>query len=557
MNDSGEYRTMSGEVSTILLVEDDPTYARLIRATLRRSSTGRLFDVAHVDRIADALVILKQREFDAVLLDLSLPDGGGLDTFMRLHQSTPEVPIVVLSGLADEHTALNAVQAGAQDYLVKSQTDMRGLAHALSYAIERQRAQAERSRHITRLAILRDVDEELNRRLDLGYVLTMALDTAVRLGVANAGLIGLLEDDEIRHMKTINYSPEQLPGTDLLEQGIVGRCLRERRSQRVMDVTRDPDYVAVLPATRAQIAIPLLSQDRLLGFLNLESSDPSRFTEETFDFLKLLASRIATAVDNAQLYETSRSQLAELQTLYNQVRDLEQIKTDMIRVATHDLRGPINNVLGFVHLLRRLVDQERTPQAREFLDYIEQSTRRMQTITSEILSLERLDATGELHTEPVDITSMAQRAFREQQKEARQKSQRFHLTADDRRLLVQAEPALLYEAMINLISNAIKYTPEDGAVKIRVLGNDTQASFQVIDTGYGIPADQQERLFQPFFRAETAEVKQIDGTGLGLHLVKNIIDRHNGELIFESEYGQGSTFGFRLPLITEPAPAKG
>ncbi len=548
---------MSGELSTILLVEDDPTYARLIRATLRRAASGRVFDVVHVDRIADALTTLKQRDYDAVLLDLSLPDGGGLDTFERLHRVVPEVPIVVLSGLADEQTALSAVQAGAQDYLVKSQTDMRGLAHALSYAIERQRAQAERSRHITRLAILRDVDEELNRRLDLDYVLTMALDTAVRLGVANAGIIGLLAGDSIPHMKSINYSPENLPTPEMLRQGIVGRCLEERRPQRVMDVSHDPDYVALLPATRAQIAIPLLSQDRLLGFLNLESSEPGRFTEETFDFLKLLASRIATAVDNAQLYETSQAQLSQLQALYEQVSDLEQIKTDMIRVATHDLRGPINNILGFVHLLRRLVDEKNTPQASEFLDYIEQSTRRMQTITSEILSLERLDATGELHTEPVDLSTLAQKVYREHQEEARQKAQRYHLAAEERRLLVRAEPALLYEAMSNLITNAIKYTPEEGAVKVRVLANDTYASFQVVDTGYGIPEDQQERLFQPFFRAKSTEIEHIDGTGLGLHLVKNIIERHNGEMVFESEYGQGSTFGFRLPLIATPAPAQG
>lgn len=545
---------MSGELTTILLVEDDPTYARLIRATLRRSS-GRLFDVIHVDRVADALVTVKQRDYDAVLLDLSLPDGGGLDTFQRLHKAIPDVPIVVLSGLMDEQTALSAVQSGAQDYLVKSQTDIRGLSHAIAYAIERQRVQVERSRHITRLAILRDVDEELNRRLDLDYVLTMALDTAVRLGVANAGMIGLLDGDHLHHMKFINYSPDNLPGSDMLDKGIVGRCLRERKAQRVLDVSRDVDYVAMLPATRAQITIPLMSQNRLVGFLNLESTDSSRFTDETFDFLKLLASRIATAVDNARLYEMSQTQLAQLQQLYNQVRDLEQIKTDMIRVATHDLRGPINNVLGFVHLLRRLVEQDSNPQAREFLDYIEQSTRRMQTITSDILSLERLDANGELHTEVVDLTTLCQRAYDEHREGARQKALRYHLAAEDQRIMVRAEPALLYEAISNLIQNAIKYTPEGGSVKVRVHGNGEKAVFHVMDTGYGIPTDQQERVFQPFFRARSEEVAEIDGTGLGLHLVKNIIDRHNGEMVFESEYQHGSTFGFRLPLVQEKALA--
>lgn len=545
---------MSGELTRLLLVEDDPTYARLVRTSLRRAP-GRLYDIVHVDRLADALMQAKQHSFDAVLLDLTLPDASGLETFERLNRAMTDVPILVLSGHSGEDIALSAVQSGAQDYLMKSHTDMRGLSHAIAYAIERHRVQSERSRHITRLAILRDVDEELNRRLDLDYVLTMALDTAVRLGMASAGAIGLLDGDRMGSLKAINYEPSQMPGEDMLTKGVVGRCLRVRQAQRVLDVDSDPDYLPVLPQTRAQIAIPLLSQNRLVGFLNLESNEPARFTQETFDFLKLLASRIASAVDNAKLYETSQAQLAQLQVLYNQVRDLEQIKTDMIRVATHDLRTPINNVLGFTHLLRRVLGSEAGPQVTEFLQYIEQSTRRMQTITSEILSLERLDANGDLHTELVDLNTMVEKVYGENQDAAQQKMLHYYLAREEHTVLVQVEPALLHEAMSNLISNAIKYTPNNGTVKVRLRANGNEAVFQVMDTGFGIPQDQQERLFQPFFRVKAQEIAEIDGTGLGLHLVKNIITRHDGSMVFESEYGQGSTFGFRLPLASDEAAA--
>lgn len=543
---------MADELTTVLLVEDDPTYARLVRTTLRRAP-GRLYDVVHVDRLADALMQAKHETFDAVLLDLTLPDAAGLETFERLNRAMIDVPILVLSGQSSEQTALKAVQSGAQDYLVKSHTDIRGLSHAIAYAIERHRVQAERNRHITRLAILRDVDEELSRRLDLDYVLTMALDTAVRLGVANAGIIGLLDGSSIGSIKAINYEQSQLPGTEMLTQGVVGRCLRERKPERVLNVDLDPDYVPLLPKTRAQIAIPLLSQNRSVGFLNLESNDPERFTEETFDFLKLLASRIASAVDNARLYETSQTQLAQLQVLYDQVSDLEQIKTDMIRVATHDLRTPINNVLGFTHLLRRILGRETDPQIREFLDYIEQSTRRMQTITSEILSLERLDANGDLQTKLVDLNTMVAKAYGESQDAAQLKNLHYYLAQAEHPVMVQVEPALVHEAISNLITNAIKYTPENGTVKVRLRATEQEATFQVVDTGFGIPDDQQERLFQPFFRVQMRESVDIDGTGLGLHLVKNIITRHDGSMLFESEYGHGSTFGFRLPLAGDAA----
>ncbi|GAB4573968.1 MAG: hypothetical protein Kow0077_18200 [Anaerolineae bacterium] len=538
----------SGELTTVLLVEDDATYARLIRTTLRRASS-RTFDLVHVNLLAEALSQVRQQDFDVIVLDLTLPDAQGLETFERMHQIAPEVPIVVLSGRSDEQFALSAMQAGAQDYLVKAQTDIRGLAHAISYAIERQRVQAERSRDMMRLAILRDVDEELNSRLDLEYVLMMALDTAVRLSLANAGIIGLLDKGQVSYVKAINYDLAQLSLDELVMQGIVGRCLQERAPQRVLDVEADPDCIPLLPGSRAQIAIPLLSQNRLLGFLTLETRDSARFMEDTYDFLKLLASRIASAVDNARLYEITRMQLTELQSLYDQVRDLEQMKTNVLRLATHDLRSPINNILGYVHLLRRVLAQDTDPQVREFLDYIEQSTRRMQSITSDILSLERLEANGDLAYEEVDLYELVARAYRENEAAARQKGLHFTLFyGADGPVPVRAEPALLYEAVMNLINNAIKYTPDGGKVEMQLHTNGTYAHFQVKDTGYGVPDEQQEHLFEPFFRARIREADDIDGTGLGLHLVKNIIARHKGEMVFESVYGEGSLFGFKMPL---------
>ena len=120
--------------------------------------------------------------------------------------------------------------------------------------------------------------------------------------------------------------------------------------------------------------------------------------------------------------------------------------------------------------------------------------------------------------------------------------------------MVLGDDAQLYEAVTNLIGNAIKYTPDEGSIDVQlIISPDNRVCYQVIDTGYGVPEDRQNRLFEPFYRSKTTETATIEGTGLGLHLVKNIIDRHNGEMIFKSIYRQGSTFGFLLPR-TETAP---
>ena len=149
---------------------------------------------------------------------------------------------------------------------------------------------------------------------------------------------------------------------------------------------------------------------------------------------------------------------------------------------------------------------------------------------------------------PVNLNELVQRAYYESRDRAQQKGLHFELVLARQPVIVEGDPGLLYEAMANLVINAIKYTPQGGRVDVRLKAADADVTFEVVDTGYGIPEDQQLRLFQPFFRARTDETIDIDGTGLGLHLVKNIIERHAGSIIFASEYGQGSTFGFCLPL---------
>jgi len=530
---------MEGEQLRLLLVEDDDGYARIIPRALTRSGLG--FEMVRATSMDEARRLPREGHFDAVLLDLSLPDSEGQNTFVNMRRLVVEAPIIVLTASDDRRLALEAVKAGAQDYLVKGQVDLLSLARSIRYAVERQLNQTEQNRRIARLGRLRDVDDELTRRLDTGYVLRMAMDAALRLSAASAGIIGILEEGALVLSEDINYAPRLIAGIALMEQGIVGRALRQRQAQCVTDVGQDPDYIRIIEETQAQIAIPLVSQDRLIGFLNLETRTPARFNQETFEFLKLLAARIATHMDNARLYGQSQQQLEQL-------RQLEQIKTDMIRIATHDLRTPISNIMGYGYLLRQALCADPNAELCTYLDSIEHSAERMRTITDDILSLERVESMKSLSVQRVNLNELSQRAYYESRERAQQKRQHLDLDIPRRPLIVQGDPGLLYEAMSNLVNNAIKYTPERGQVQLRLQTRSGGAVFEVEDTGYGIPEDQQARLFQPFFRARSEETMDIAGTGLGLHLVKSIVERHGGQLVFHSVYGKGSTFGFRLPF---------
>lgn len=226
------------------------------------------------------------------------------------------------------------------------------------------------------------------------------------------------------------------------------------------------------------------------------------------------------------------------------------IKTEIIRVAAHDLRSPLSVVAGFVQLLKQ---DDLTPQERVLaFDSIDSALRKMQHIVDNILSLQRVEALAQQATERVDLSDIAAGVYHEFEMAAQDKRQQLSLSLPDGPVFVLADRVYLAEALTNLVGNALKYTPEGGQIEVRLGTDGENARFEVRDTGYGIPPDEMERLFQPFSRITTPETAAIDGTGLGLFLVKSAVERFGGRTEVESVYGQGSRFGFTLPLAGEP-----
>ncbi len=414
---------------------------------------------------------------------------------------------------------------------------------------ERRLAEAELNDYLERMAMLRRVDRELTRRLDIQHVLNMALDLCLRISGASAGFVGLSEDTgNLKLALYIGGYDSEGPFPYL--QGIVGRVIEDYQAERVLDILEAPhDNTSVIAHTKSQMAFPLVSQGELVGVICLETPYPQLFTSEIFDFLILITGRVAVALDNARLYDVSQRQLEELQELFEQVSQLEQLKTDMIRIAAHDLRNPITVVQGYLMLLQRSLTDRLTEKERESLVRIQNAANRMHRITNDILSLQRIEEAAKREfTHRIDLVELLRGVFDEYREQAEEKRIRFVPEMTETSVVVLGDETELHEAAANLVNNAIKYTPEGGDIMVRLHRHNGEAVFEVQDTGYGIPDDQQQQLFQPFYRVKTVETESIEGTGLGLHLVKSIIERHKGQMRFRSVFGQGSTFGFQLPL---------
>ena len=415
---------------------------------------------------------------------------------------------------------------------------------------DRREADARLKESINRLEIIQRVDTDLTQNLKFEYVLKVALEAAVNLTGANAGAIHLAEGDAMWVAQVIGNFPNSMIGSHVaIDRGIVGRVYRNQKAELVSDVTADPDYITNIIDTLAQMTLPLTAHDRVIGVLNVQTPEPNRFTPQMLEFLKVLTARIASALENARLYHISQTQLGELQNLYKQVSNLEQMKTQMIRVAAHDLRNPLGVISGYMQMLNLDFQPYQNERSDEHFTIIHQSIERIDKITRDILTLEKINANQELPDERVDLKEIVTAATEEFRVQAKEKhiNYQIDLMSDD--ALVRGDRLLLRESIGNLISNAIKYTPDHGQVTITLKNSDHKLTFEVTDSGYGIPEEQQANLFKAFYRVNLKETRNIKGTGLGLHLVKSIIERHEGEMHFKSVYGTGSTFGFELPCL--------
>lgn len=335
---------------------------------------------------------------------------------------------------------------------------------------------------------------------------------------------------------TFHQNADADAALDHIQSGLYDLCL--------VDIPSDDDptpwhFLERTQTLTSSIPIILLanSVDRTLDLRAIQMG--------AADFLvKPLTS--ADKLDRAIQYSVERSRfMNELKKHLDELSVVEALKTDMIRIAAHDLRGPIATILMSVELLWRLESEE---AKQKHLQRIWDAARRMQRITSEILSLEHLYELQQSAPTTFDLREIVRDAYKTYQDDCANKALDYRLQLTDKPLPVRGFISQLQEAIQNLIENAIQYTPKGKYIVVRLASDDSWVLFEVEDQGIGVPEDEQKNLFQPFFRTATAQKVYSSGMGLGLYLVKRIITRNNGDIIFRSAPDKGSTFGFRLPI---------
>jgi signal transduction histidine kinase len=482
---------------TVWIVDDSPLDAELIRRTLTSIYRVEVFTDggAVIEHLASA------PPPDAVILDWQMPGISGLEVcqFLRARSDTQAIPILMLTVQRDTHDLVRCLAAGADDFLSKPHN------------------QAELSARIAALIRSKRMRERLESAERAVRSLLMQLPEAV-MSVDAAG-----------HISFINLEAERM--LDRSAASLLGRTLR--------DVLPEFSFDRELASTLVAVSLPdLVLGDRVFAPAIRRYAGVDA-TETTLSFREVTLERQHDA-ERARLLGAERA-------ARTQAEQASRAKDEFLAVVSHELRTPLNAILGWAHMLRRgSLDEAKRERA---LEVIERNASAQQKLIEDILDVSRITS-GKLQitSSPVSLVTSVQTACEAVRPAADDKAIEITIDAADDPVVL-GDPGRMQQVVSNLLSNAVKFTPRGGAVFVKVATDGASASIRVTDTGQGISADFLPYIFDRFRQGDTGTTRAHGGLGLGLSIVRHLVEIHGGSVTAQSDGpGTGSTFTVCLPL---------
>ncbi len=542
--------------SHILIVDDEENICDVCTRMLQNGPY-------HVVSTTDALFALQQLKtggaFDLLLVDIKMPTISGLELAERAREIDPTIAIIIMTGHPSNDHLRQAVQRGVTDFISKP-FELSELRLSIDGALHK-RLLLQDSLRLRAVEQLLQSSEAINATLDHRQLNQIILHMALRHTGCQTGYLLVSEDGK----QPLDLTQAADDTWELLPPGYM--IANHTYSNRVPMVIESPDPLCASgeQQIRHGLSMPLRAQGDVVGVLLLCDDRPEVLRPGTQEMIALLANHAGTALRNAHLY-------SKLQAAYQQLQELDRLKSEFIAIASHELRTPLSIVLGYAMMVR---DQSHDDQ-REYAQRVLESAQQIKHIIDDMVSLRHLEL-GEvpLNIDDCELQVLVTQAVERMQLAAQDRSQQLFMDLPPDPIICRTDREKFLLMLGNLISNAIKFTPDGGQIRItlaswsdaqlRELASRNAVSpdniysvlekansmtwvvIQVVDTGIGIPRREQLRIFERFYQVADSLTRQQGGTGLGLSIVRELIALQNGIVWVESVEDQGSTFSFALP----------
>ena len=531
---------MQMPVTKILLIEDDEEDFILLKKHLTRIANAR-YELLWQPSYEQGLGQLLTGRYDLCFLDYRLGEHNGIELIAEVRQRGCKLPIVLLTGADGSELDIQALQAGADDYINKGHLQGDLLHRVIRYAIERRKAEQERERllreqlliterfeaeqeraHLLEaLAFERARFEEVLSRLPSGVIMAEAPSGKIVLGNQQAETI-------LRH--PIHYSPTVKDYKEWVGWHLDGRLV-EPNEWPLARAVRGESWSEDFKYQRG---------DNTIAFIRINGAP-----------IKDLAGNVAAGVIS-----------------FNDItaqKDLEHQQEVFISMATHELKTPLTALQGNVQLAQRRlnralsISESLSPEIQKHLEEVllmlsrgEQQLRIQNRLINDLLDMSRIQADAfELQQDTYDLVKLVKETVHDFQSAHPQRSITLEVPQQEA-LLVEIDPDRISQVLSNYLANALKYSPAEAPIHVGLACNEQQVRVWVRDSGPGLSPEAQQRIWQRFY--QVPDIQAHNGSsvslGLGLYICQKLMSKHGGQVGVESQQGQGSTFWFAIPLFS-------
>jgi signal transduction histidine kinase len=410
----------------------------------------------------------------------------------------------------------------------------------------------ELAQSVEELRALGEVTQAVNSTLDLETVLTTIVAKAVQLSGTEGGAIYVFDELEqlFRLRATYGFSEELIAAVEdqyLGASDAIRQASQDKQPQETSDIGDEPSSplreIAMQAGYRARLIVPLVSADGVVGALVIRRKQPGSFPKSTIQLLQTFAAQSVLAIQNARLFR-------EIEEKSRQLQMASEHKSQFVASMSHELRTPLNAIIGLTEMMVKNAGRFGTEKAQEPLQRVNRAGTHLLGLINQVLDLSKIEA-GKLELNPqmVQLAPLIDEVVDTARQLAKQNKNRLVVDAQENLGALTVDPMRLRQILLNLLSNACKFTKE-GEIKLaarKVSNGSNFVEFAVSDTGIGMTAEQQAKLFEEFTQADASTAQNFGGTGLGLAITRKLARMMGGDVTVASEPGKGAVFTVRLP----------
>ncbi len=545
----------------ILLIDDAPLILDLLEDMLESLE----FPVLRAESGLGVTQILDREDVALVFCDISLPDIGGVDVLRMIKQHTPEIQVIMISGQQNFDVARQVLRERALDFLVKPfspaevlQAARQGIS-SYFHSVHQNQSRIEAQRRMADLILLKKVGETTNSRNDLQELFEQIIDSIVQsTGVEVASLM-LLKDDGRLHIAAAHGLSKKIASSVRVAtgEGISGHVLATGEPVLVPNIDQDSRFESLNRGQRYKnqslLSVPIYVRDEMVGVINVNNKTSGYpFDLEDQNLLVVIANQVSLAIENFELVNNLRRQALVLERANEDLVRVNRARTRLVCNLSHELKTPLTSILGYIDLSISFFDKLSTEELKDNLVQTHGEGKRLEKLITGMLRLFSIESEREVWRwksfgVPWSIADAVQ--YYSRKMDARKLETEIDIQDDLPE--IYGDPEKFGMAFNSLIDNAVKFNRDGGTIRIKaeskVYEDLDYVYLQVFNDGQTVPTQALETIFDSYTQLGDIDTEKPHGVGIGLALVKVVIDRMKGDVFLEEVPGEGTCFGLLLP----------